>query len=215
MAKVERLAQLSNLIKKREAISVKEMSRACGVSQRTIYRYLKTLSKLGSVEQGLDGGVFSGLREDPWPGLDASDLALIDYCLGHNPLTKYPFFLERLSRVRQAVREHRSRADSASSFLALGEEDFDEALDSRQNDILERFMRAKQDGRKVSVTIRRDGSQSRTLTPVAVKISRAGVALQVQEDQGSEIKLSDIAKLTVSSEPAKRGPAKLRRSKTS
>jgi len=213
MAKVERLAQLSNLIKRREAISVKEMSRACGVSQRTIYRYLKTLSKLGSVEQGYDSGVFTGRHDDPMAGLDASDLALIDYCLGHNPLTKYPFFLERLSRVRQAVRQQRDL--SGSTFLTLDEQDFDGAPESKQNDLLERFMRAKQDGRKVSVTTRQGDGQPRTLTPVAIRISRAGVALIVEENPGSEIKLSEITRLTLSSEPAERAKGKTPGSKTS
>jgi len=206
MAKVERLAQLSSLIKKREAISVKEMSRACGVSQRTIYRYLKTLSKLGAADQGMDGGVFSSNRDETWTALDAGDLDLIDFCLRHNSLTKYPFFMERLSKVRRKVREWRRQADREASYFALVEDEFDEARETRQNEVLERFTRAKLDLRKVAVTVRGSDNRPRAMIPVAVKISRAGVSLTVCErpgDDPTEIKLSDITRLVVSSEPFK------------
>ncbi len=208
MAKVERLMQLSNLIKKREAISVKEMSRACGVSQRTIYRYLNTLSKLGSPDYGFDGGVLEDRRDDIWSGLDASDLDMIDYILRHNPLTRFPFFMERLSKVRRRVQDGRRHLDKGSSCFVLAEDEFDEAREMGQNDVLERFTRAKLDARKVAITVRGSDSRPRNLIPVAVKISRAGVALMVSDHLGdtpTEISLTDISRLVVSAEAVKDG----------
>ena len=46
MTKTERLMNLINLIKSREVVTVQDMSREFGISQRTVYRDLNTLSKM-------------------------------------------------------------------------------------------------------------------------------------------------------------------------
>lgn len=179
------------------------MSRACGVSQRTIYRYLKTLAKLGAPDYVHDGGVFSRGQEDSWQGLDAGDLDLVDFCLRHNPLTKFPFFAERLSKIRRKVRDRRRQTERGLSYLMLVEDEFEEAWETKHNEILERFTRAKLDSRKIAVTVRGSDSRPRIVIPVALKISREGVSLTVTEHSGddpTEIALADITRLVVSAE---------------
>jgi len=46
MTKAERLIYLVNMIKNRGAIYVKDMANECGVSDRTIYRDMKSLSRM-------------------------------------------------------------------------------------------------------------------------------------------------------------------------
>ncbi|MCP4684002.1 MAG: HTH domain-containing protein [bacterium] len=206
MAKVERLMQLSNLIKKREAISVKEMSRACGVSQRTIYRYLNTLAKLGTQEFGTEGSSADSRASGSWEGLDGSDLDMIDFCLRQNPLTRLPFFLERLSRVRRKVRARRRHGAAEPSHFVLAEDDHDEVSDSGESEMLERFIRAKVDGRRVTISLDDSQGPPRAMIPRAVKISRGGVALVVSERPGNdveEIGLTRIKRLVVSAEAVK------------
>jgi len=206
MAKIERLMQVSSLIKKREAVSVKELSRACGVSQRTIYRYLNTLSKLGTVNFGLEAGVVDYRRDDSWSGLSRSEMDIIDFCLRHNPLTRFPFFVERLSRLRRKVREGRIRMSGETSYFVLAEDEKETIGDSGESDVLEQFIRAKADARKVVITFRESHDPPLVLIPRAVKIGRSGIALVVSHrpgDDGEEIGLAKIKKLEMSAETAK------------
>jgi hypothetical protein len=194
------------------------------VSQRTIYRYLKTLSKLGSPDQVFDSGTEAGRKDRITEALEVNDLDLIDYCLRHNPLTRYPYFVERLSRIRRKIGNQRRRGDKGDRDFAFIDETPDTPPDTRQNEILERFTRAKVDSRKVAITVRDSRSQPRVMIPVAIKIGRDGVALRVTEHQGeepTEISLANISRLVVSAESVQSSRAargqknRSRKSKTS
>jgi len=45
LPKLERLVKLAQLAREQGTLTVREMSEVCGISQRTVYRYLKTLRR--------------------------------------------------------------------------------------------------------------------------------------------------------------------------
>ncbi len=98
MAKLERLLALARMTKDRRVTNIREMSRVCGVSQRTVYRYLNTLADV-SLTDSLLSGAESGISTIGKDALSADDRCLIRYALDHNPLSGQSFFAGRFGRL--------------------------------------------------------------------------------------------------------------------
>ena len=187
MPKVERLMQLIGLLERRQAVSVEEMSRTCGVSQRTIYRYLNTLSRLDMPVTRPGGRRLVGRDSRTLLSeFDQEDLEVMAYCLGNNPLVEHPVFAERVSHIRQKIveKKHRLRADEIS-FSETGRTGED-ALPTRESEILERFVRAKATGREVIIETSDSTETGRIYTPRVIKIDREGISLLVSGRAGAD-----------------------------
>ncbi len=201
MAKVERLMQLVSLIRNRQVVSVRDMADACEVSQRTIYRYLNTLSRLDMPSYPSDiGGTASGTGGIT-KGCDIDDKEIVAYCLGHNPLMKYPFFVERLGRIRQKIDEEQrgQPGDSRVSFFQA-ELAAEEGGNTRESDNLERFSRARVNSQLVVIKTADALSERRVFRPRAIKIDSHGVGLVVSEaasERTEVVSLAEVLELDV------------------
>jgi len=105
MAKIERMLRLALLIKERRAVSIEEMCRACGVSDRTIYRYLKALGLVEVLAQNA-----AETRHLRSPGarsqtVRSTDLEMLSFVLEHNPLAGFRYMDRRLDAVRSLLED--------------------------------------------------------------------------------------------------------------
>jgi hypothetical protein len=171
MPKLERLLELARMTRNRGVRNIREMSRTCGVSQRTIYRYLNTLSAV-DVPRVLQNGDERAGRAAPAAGLDADDRCLIRHLLDHNPLVHESYFVPRLDRLRQllapspssAGRRLRGRVLEVSLARSSRRQ-------SRGDGRLEMFTRACLRGWNLSVVTRTGRGLAVTLRPEAVRLS--------------------------------------------
>jgi predicted DNA-binding transcriptional regulator AlpA len=179
MPKVERLVKLARLTRDREAVSIREMSEACGVSQRTIYRYLNTLSGLdftGSLPKSAGRGAGSGRTPAEWR---AEDLCLLCYVLQNNPLTTYPFFRKRLKRVRQSLLATAKEAlQSGSDGVVQYARSGSGALNPAASKILDRFEKARLKSALVELQLNGRRRKPLNLRPKAIRIAGATVFLE-------------------------------------
>jgi len=99
MSRLGRLLKLAEMSREHRAGTVKEMSRLCGVSQRTIFRYLKTLSKL-NLPKELRTGTQKSCGCAKAGALDPDERCLLSFVLDHNPLIRNEYLARRLERIK-------------------------------------------------------------------------------------------------------------------
>ncbi len=196
MAKVERLMQLVSLIRNRQVVSVRDMADACGVSQRTIYRYLNTLSKLDMPSYPSDSGGAGGTGAGITNGCDIDDKEIVAYCLAHNPLMKYPFFVERLGRISKKIDEEQrgQPGDRRASFFQA-EPATDDGGNTSESDNLERFSRARVNSQLVVIKTADALNERRVYRPRAIKIDSHGVGLVVSEAASESTEVVSLAEV--------------------
>jgi AcrR family transcriptional regulator len=197
MAKVERVMQLVGLLRNRQVVSVREMAQACGVSQRTVYRYLNTLSRLDVPADYARDESSPVRRETPVEDLSRDDLEVIAYCLDHNPLIKYSFFSERLERIRQIIeRDMKSRSDENAPALIHAELTQKMFNRGQADDVLNRFARARASSMMVEITAEQSGGVPRKCWPREIRIDSSGVHLVVAPMLGEATEIVDLAGVT-------------------
>jgi predicted DNA-binding transcriptional regulator AlpA len=209
MAKVERVMQLIGLMRNRQVVSVNEMAQACGVSQRTIYRYLNTLNRL---DVPTNYPQASDAKSNGSPaGLDRDDLEMVDFCLSHNSLTKYPYFAERLGRIRRVFDRQRGALDEGQNLIR-SEATGGETLATHESDMLERFTRARTGAKLIEIRTTDAPDEAVTYRPKAIRITGSGASLMVTDPESGEVEIIDlsrVASLTVAAEHANRMAAQL------
>jgi predicted DNA-binding transcriptional regulator AlpA len=99
MSKLERLLKLAEMSREHRTGTVREMSRLCGVSQRTIFRDLKTLATL-NLPDDLRLGARRSMGEHLARVLDADERSLLSFVLDHNPLVEIDHLAPRLEQIR-------------------------------------------------------------------------------------------------------------------
>jgi predicted DNA-binding transcriptional regulator AlpA len=102
LPKLERLLKLAQLTREQRAGTVREMSQVCGVSQRTIFRYLNTLSSLNLPDE-LRAGTRKAAGESFSRVIDRDDQCLLCFALDHNPLVQYNYLAGRLDEIKRIL----------------------------------------------------------------------------------------------------------------
>lgn len=204
MTKIERLARLLDLFRRGKRLSVKLMSEACRVSPRTVYRYVKELEKL-QIPIARDGGyrMLAG-KLDLNTNLDRDALTVLAFCLGHSRLLEYPFFADRLTRIRRVVAAEAKRLPEGqlSDLLELGPTSRS-ASRIRENKILEQFVRAKRKRRKVYVNRAVQVSSAQSLIPLHISMAREDIVLVVAKSsraRKTQIVLREVLDIKISRE---------------
>ena len=198
MPKLERLVELSRLRRNREVVTVREMSEACGVSQRTIYRYLNTLSELN---------IPAELRKSPRrspvnrSGLNQDDLTLARYALENNPLVQYRYFARRLARIDRVL-PAASPGTGRPAVIALVDtgKTGRRKTNSDGDQIVERFARAREEGKAVKLRVRGRGSVERVLLPEMIRLNGARIALGLIDPENGrnfQVDLGEVRSLAV------------------
>ncbi len=204
MARPERLIQLINLLKDRPVVTVREMSQVCGVSDRTIYRDLRTLKRM-NIPTYYDGGYrLDRDRDFPLADLGTNELELIRYSLRNNPLVNYIFFRDKFNLIEKKIQDRaRGKPGQDNKNLFLLEKLDDKVASVAGSDILNRFTRAIVTNHKVMIRLKGIDPTWRLFLPIAIKVTRSGPFLIVTSEPNEspvEVAVREIADLAVSKE---------------
>lgn len=178
MAKLDRLVRLAKLRRRGRPLTIRKMSEACRVSERTIYRYLNTLGDIdveGSFRKPARGALAAQLRP---LALTVDDLELAEYAFQECVISGCPCLRRRLRKVSRALAiivdqagvvaesrfVHRKRRPLQSWPASLGRG-------------VEKFLKAGGEGRLVDVCTRLSGTKLR-LSPVRLVIDEGDVTLE-------------------------------------
>lgn len=200
MTRSERLMYLVQMLKAKRRVSVEQLSSACQVSQRTIYRDMATLSKM-NIPVYYDNG-YRLARDTGFPlmELGIEDLELICYCLRNNPLAEFPFFARRFRLIERKVTEKMQQRTGCDQQLFVVDH---EAPIGRapETPLLERFLRAVVEGRRIEVVSNHRGRQAVNWIPLAIRVKRDGTYLVIARgftDTPEEVSLRDLRTLKLS-----------------
>ena len=200
MPKLERLIKLARLKRDGKKLTVRELSRACGVSQRTLYRYLNTL-----VEVDMPEDLQRRPHRERWDTTSAlmqpDDRSLLLYALEYNALVRYPYFARRFRKIRQLVTAARGEPSqielsSLYEFILVRKP----SAGPVSNSFLERFSKACTSSKAVRLRVRGQGRRAMVLWPKAIRIKGKDILLlMIDPDHGRsvEVALSRINQLEI------------------
>lgn len=176
MPKLERLLKLAQLTREQRAGTVREMSQVCGVSQRTIFRYLNTLSSLNLPDE-LRAGTRKAAGESFSRVIDRDDQCLLCFALDHNPLVQYNYLAGRLDEIKRILSGGRLPGGGVLKGSVIEVESSPGPRKKTAEDrILSTFMIACQSGDNLVVRVR-GSEREATLQPRAIKIQSKGIRL--------------------------------------
>jgi predicted DNA-binding transcriptional regulator AlpA len=176
LPKLERLLKLARLTREQRAGTIREMSQICGVSQRTIFRYLNTLSSLDLPDE-LRAGTRKAATELLSQLVDRDDQCLLCFALDHNPLVEYEYLAGRLDQIKRSLSGRRL---AGGGILRGGVIEIEMSARPKRKTagdrILSTFVAACQSGDCLSVKVRGNDEVS-ILQPRAIKIQSKGIRL--------------------------------------
>jgi len=216
VTKTERLMNLINLIKSREVVTVQDMSREFGISQRTVYRDLNTLSKMNIpvyYENGYRLGQDTLFGDN---GFNDEEKELLRYSLRQNPLVSDPYLGGKFKDIEKKIFDTEKNGSPGSENIFLWETEESLLLPIQKSKILNSFVRAIMDNRKVSLSLKNKALTAMPFIPVAVKMKRDGSYLVVttaEDIPAQEILIDDIESLYISEERNDRRSGELLKSK--
>ena len=185
MTKAERLMYLVNMIRNRGAVLVSEMANECGVTPRTIYRDMNSLTRLNFPLYYQHGYRLARDTGFPYAGPDAEDMEFICYSLRNNPLSKHPYFKRRFRVVEQKIRATTGtvRGAARATFFVF-DKTYDPIQDNRESGIIARFLKAIQERRKIILTSVDGDFGDGIYIPLAVKLKQSKPYLLVAKGAG-------------------------------
>lgn len=200
MTKTERMMNLINLIKSREVLTVQDMSREFRISQRTVYRDLKTLAKMNVPIYYEDGYRIGRETHFSDSVFDSREKELVRFCLRHNPLSIDPFMGEKFREIEKKIFGPQKKGEVNKESIFYW--DTGEAVSQPliRTDIIINFVRAIISGKKVNINLKKQSSLPSVLIPVAVKMTHGGTVLVVSDDFKNplrEISIGEIETLVV------------------
>ncbi|MDH4157098.1 MAG: DeoR family transcriptional regulator [candidate division Zixibacteria bacterium] len=213
MTKAERLIYLVNMIKNRGSVLVKDMAAECGVSDRTIYRDLNSLSRMNIPVYYQNGYRLMRDTDVPFMDLSLEDMQLIRYCLRNNPLYGDPFFKGRFRIIDQKMLEkekaHKKNGEGDFFIFDARTEPMEQ---KRGTEILSRFLMAVFERRKIAVRAGADNNPETVYVPLAVRV-RGNRPILILADNNKlsavELDVDDIHDMRLTAETFDRRPTQL------
>lgn len=186
MTKAERLIYLVNLIKQRGGMYVGDMSVECGVSVRTIYRDLNSLLRMNIPLHYNKGYHLSDDSSVPAMELGIDEIDLVRYALRNNPIACNPLFETKFRAIEQRLlAKKRSRYRYDGRELVLFESD-DAAESTEQAALLNSFIAALIERKRVRLALHNDLPEAKEYLPVAIRIIGSEPFFVVTSDVGCE-----------------------------
>ncbi len=192
MTKSERLMYVLGLLKTQSAVHIAEIARECGVSERTIYRDINSLLKLGFVIQYRDGYKLTPEANLPVNSLDSSEVDLIAYCLRSNPLARQPFFRRQFQTIQSKLDQ---LGGHAGGPVIQVDTNGNNTVQAAEADLLAEFFRAVQMKRKIRVKTTNGRVLDEIFTPLSIVFDPDVHTLRIAADSGTieNIPVGEIA----------------------
>lgn len=190
MPKLERLITLARMKQGGKQMTVREMSQACGVSQRTLYRYLNTLTELDPLAE-LESQSGS-------PYLSAEETNLLRYALDQNPLVGYPHFARLFRGVGRKLGLRQNSLNSTEVYQFKPVRPF--RTIPAVSCWLDRFVKACVEHRPVKTEFQSRRSEVRAMWPCGVLVRGERVSLllaKTEQGQPQEYELGRIRKIEI------------------
>lgn len=199
VTRAERLMFLVQYLRQQRVASVAQMSAACGVSERSIFRDIASLSRM-NIPIYYDRG-YRLLREPSLPTrrLSSDELALIRYALACSPLAQELFWATRLRQIDQKL-GHLTTIDTHGDsrlFVVTGAACVQPLRPSPATRHLKRFHRAIREQHHVTIETE---SGKHPGTPLQVRLERNRVLLILAERNSGpchEIPLESVRAIRV------------------
>lgn len=213
MTKAERLIYLVNMIKNRGTVLVKDMAAECGVSDRTIYRDLNSLSRMNIPIYYKNGYRLMRDTDVPFMDLSLEDMELIRYALKKNPLAGNPFFKTRFRMIDQKMREkERAHKNNEDGDFFIFDSQAEPTERTPGSEILSRFLMAVFERRKIAVRTRGADGPEGVFVPLAVRVRGHEPVLILADSNKSattEVNVETISDLRLTNEAFERRPTQL------
>jgi len=182
MAKLERLVTLAGLIDTHRPVSIAQMSRACGVSQRTVYRYLRALSGIRLAARTATkaapdlGSARGGTAFEP------EDWEILRFALSQNPLVRHPCFRERVQAVRERLERVVGPAHDPPRLRLMSVESAGETkVAPSEARLVGDFVRCAESGFRIRLHLRSGPVRHCTGRPCGLAVSGELTRLQVED----------------------------------
>lgn len=198
MTRMERLLHLVNLFKVKDKISLDELILESGVSKRTMYRDLETLSKMNVPIRYDNGYHLTGDVSLPTFNFSEEEKELIGCSLKCSPLSKLPRFRNIIKDIERKIlaTSGDNQRDSLNNYLQSAHSET-EVFGEDENIIIDRFIRSME--RRIPLTILlKNGESIEGLIPKSLNIREDGWDLTMyKENDGNvfSISLADISML--------------------
>jgi hypothetical protein len=202
MSRAERLIFLIDLIKRRKGLTIHEMERATGVSSRTLFRDIASLTRM-NVPIYFDGGYhIAGTSVLASMCLSDADMELLRICLRFNQLSDYAFFSARCLRIERRLIKWLQMGNlppircliQPSTTNPSGHETPLARLE-------EQFLQAVFQRRWVSITLKSDDCETFDRIPLCLLRNRCAVLVLASEHaaEPSLIPLADVHSIALTS----------------
>ena len=204
MTRYERLFFIMQLVKHQAPITVKQIACECGVSERTIYRDVVSLSQL-NVPIFHDPGKGHRLANNVdlrFGEIRSDDAELIVFSLYHNPLIKSPFFKHRLMYLKEVLEQkfESSKAHKVEN-LFLYDATYKGFSEIHKENII-KFVFALFNQNYVSITDKRDFISTQLMVPIGIRFKgTCATFILYSEDSHSDcrIDIDDIEAISIAS----------------
>lgn len=212
MTKSERLMHEIEMMRRPRGVSIEELQKTFGVSERTIFRDLSFLSEL-NVPVYFDGAYhvadqFS-IRS---AGLDYVDIELVIHSLACSPLMEYPALADRCREIMSALRRQQPpTARKEHQRLLKGGEKAPVKKKLEDSELLAVFLDALSQRCMIELTTT-SNRQARVYVPVAIRMQNKEISLLVTGKARRSVRtitLSSVGKLRQTDVPFSRRPLDL------
>ncbi|HHI02722.1 MAG: hypothetical protein DRP51_05785 [Candidatus Zixiibacteriota bacterium] len=198
MARLERLLYLVNLFKVREKVTLQELVAESGVSKRTVYRDLETLSRMNVPIRYDNGYHLAGDVSLPTFNFTDEEKELIGCSLRCSPLARLPRFRDIINNIEKkilATSDNKDR-DSLNNYLQSAQNKTS-VFSGKKSAILDHFIKSLMSREPLMIFLK-NGEIMNGLLPKSLIIGKNSWELVLNEqDDGTvhNISLKDIEKL--------------------
>lgn len=189
MGKAERLMHIILSVRHRQPISTIQLAKECQVTERTLYRDLSSLSKIGvplyhDGKRGyrMDASYRKEIRLGDLSNVDAE---LVIFCLYHNPLKDSPHFRQKLMYLKERLLQKFENLPHFSKEAFLNFDAGYEGLNEEFFELISKFLYALSNRKKVVIVKKDNGSKSSLLTPIGIRFRQKSATLVLSSERVS------------------------------
>lgn len=202
MTKSERLFFIAQIVKNRAPITIKQMSRECGVSERTLYRDFISLSELNVPIFNDPGKGYRISRniEYNFAEICSEDADLILFCLYHNPLNNSPFFKRRLILLKEVLQQKFENSTSYNIDKFFLYEATYKGFSVIHKERIIKFLFALFNQNYVSLCEKEDFLSKRMLIPIGIRFKKNGATFIFYSEESQldlRVDAEDLEAITI------------------
>jgi len=189
------------MLRRRDRLSLDDLSRKCRVSRRTIYRDLVSLKRLNIRILCDHGYCLAGQDILPELNLSEEERELLGFCLNYSPLGYSPRMVRKLAEIEAKIIANLSGRDCKKlGRYLIGYSSESGRLSEESDEILDCFIGALLRKDRLCVTLKPHNKEFSGLKPAGLLIENSSWQLCLTDDYGHKvikIPLEKVSWLTI------------------